>query len=206
VGLLIAVAIAGVGVLSAREQAAPHSKTKASPMNATLDWTLTPGASSFHVEYKLTNHSDTTLWVADQMLEWKSGKLARAPDAIIVRNGRSADVASLFRGNVYIPTHDERMYPSPGMRAVAPRATITGTGEIARPIRAWHNYHPEKIEPLRPGIKRVQLEIQVLAHKGAEDKDWKYETLADGSRVESPFLRVLNQEGAVVSGDIKELP
>jgi hypothetical protein len=175
-------------------------------MNATLDWTLTPRADSLHVDYKLTNQTDASLWVVDDMLTWTQGALTRAPNAIIVRNSTKPGVASLFRGNLNIPTHDQRMYPSPGMREVAPGATVAGSADIPLPLRAWHNYHPDKIEALRPDIKQVELEIQVVPQQGVEDKDWKYETLADGSRVASPFLRVLDTQGQIVSGGAKDLP
>ncbi|MCA9675110.1 MAG: hypothetical protein KC464_08755 [Myxococcales bacterium] len=175
-------------------------------MNATLDWTITRGADSLHVEYALHNGSARTIWVVDEMLVWAQGGLARASKAMIVRNGAAADVASLFRGNLDIPSHDDHPNPSPGMRPVAAGASITGAADIPLPLTAWHPYHPEKMEPLRPGLRRAELEIQVLDSQGTEDRDWEYVTLADGSRVATPYYRVLATRAVVVHGPIEDLP
>ena len=120
--------------------------------------------------------------------------------------GAEPGLASLFRGNLNIPTHDSRMFPSPGMREVAPGATLDGAGEVALPLSAWHNYHPDKIEALRAPITRMQLELQVLPAQGTEDKDWQYETLDDGSRVASPFLRYLNERATLIQGAPRDVP
>ena len=175
-------------------------------MSASLEWNLTRQGSSLHVDYTITNRSTAPLWIVDDMLTWTQGALTRAPAAFIVRKSDAPGVASLFRGNLNIPTHDERMYPSPGMREVAVGASLTGAGDIPLPLRAWHNYHPDKIAPLAAGTTRVALEITVLRAQGVEGKDWQYETLADGSRVASPFLRVIKEQGEVITADVKEVP
>ena len=175
-------------------------------MPVTLDWTITPRADALHIDYQVHNGGDAPVWVVDDMLTWTAGKLSRAPSAIIVRNGAEPGLASLFRGNLNIPTHDSRMFPSPGMREVAPGATLDGAGEVALPLSAWHNYHPDKIEALRAPITRMQLELQVLPAQGTEDKDWQYETLDDGSRVASPFLRYLNERATLIQGAPRDVP
>lgn len=175
-------------------------------MNVTLEWTAKPAAGVLHVEYTLTNKSDKPLYAVDDMLEWQGGKLVRAPKAIIVRNGAAEGTASLFRGNMNIPTHDSRMYPSPGARLVAAGTSVQGTADVPLPLKAWHNYHPEKMEPLKEPITQLVLEIQIVRDLGVEGTDWKYESLGDGSRVQSPYLRVLNQRGEIVRGSSLAAP
>jgi hypothetical protein len=181
-----------------RESDAQPTKAKEPMQDVTMSWSVTKHGSDLQVEYSLTNHTSHTVWAVDDMLTFEAGKLVRAPTAFIVRNG-AAGVAQLYRGNVNIPTHDSRLYPSPGMRAIAAGATLKGTGTVAWPLHAWHNYHPDKIDALKTPITKLELSVEVLEDQGPENKDWRAETLGDGGTVQSPFLRVLNERAIQVA-------
>ena len=196
----------GMGVLlilaagcHSRDSEAQPTKAKEPMQDVTMSWSVTKHGSELAVEYTLTNHTSHTVWAVDDMLTFEAGKLVRAPGLFIVRNGAQG-IAQLFRGNMNIPTHDSRLYPSPGMRAIAPSATLKGSGTVGVPLHASHNYHPEKMEPLKEPIATLELQIEVLGDQGPENKDWRVETLGDGTKVQSPFLRVLGERVLVVSG------
>jgi hypothetical protein len=77
---------------------------------------------------------------------------------------------------------------------------LKGSGTVGMPLHAWHNYHPEKLEPLKEPISTIELQVELLGDRGPEDKDWRAETLADGTKVQSPLLRVLGERAIQVTG------
>jgi hypothetical protein len=175
-------------------------------MEPTLDWKLRRDGATLKLDYTVDNTTDEPIYLVDDMLMWGKTRFRRAPEAIIVRNGDQPGRVSLFRGMMYIPSRDERQYPAPGLRRVEPRAQASGSAQVSLPVKAWHNYHPGKIEPLKGTPGEVVLEIQYLTSKGTLDRDYAVKTLEDGSQIESPYVRHLNESGKVLRSRPQALP
>ena len=89
-----------------------------------------------------------------------------------MRNGDHDGAVSLFRGLMDIPTREEKVYPSPLVRAVPAHGSLTGSAVVALPLKSWHNFHASKMPPLTGNPAQAYLEIQILPTLGDPERNW----------------------------------
>ncbi len=176
-------------------------------MEPELSWEMEKKDGKLHVRYTVKNSGTSPIWVVDDLLMWSQTAFARAPRAVVVRQGDAPGTVSFYRGMLYIPSRERRQYPSPGVREVAAGAEISAELETALPLVAWHYYHPKKMKPLDGAPSQAVLEIQYLTSRGDDgERDWSEVKLKDGSSLRYPHVRFLNESAKLVRSGPKPLP
>lgn len=163
-----------------------------------LDWSLSRSERGLKVTYTLRNGSAQKIWVLDQLIGSGGSALELKPSAVIVENGDGPGEVALVRGYVD-PGHPVAVRYAPGGRGVAPGESVTGSAEVALPLRAWHPYG--RPEALRGEAQSVVLRLGVV---GA-DVQWTQVPLRGGSATVPTLPTVVPGQRFVV-GEKKPLP
>ncbi|MGE5185641.1 MAG: hypothetical protein ACM31C_26450 [Acidobacteriota bacterium] len=162
-----------------RDSTARPQARKAAMSDVRLDFTLTKTGGKLHVAYRLTNGTNATIYVADQLLAYHEGKIKLVPERMIVVPGDTKDTVRLVRAME--PTDSSEFQHPPGAAPLAAGATRDGTAELELPLQGWHNYGESPELPGPP--KQAVLEIAYLAGDAIQ---WGSVTTSDGVKVTVP--------------------
>lgn len=183
--------------------AAPPTKM---PMTAQkpdvdLEWTLSkaPDGSRLQLAYRLRNTSGRKLFIADQLLEHRAGKIDLVPDRVIVTAGDAPDTVRFVRG--VVRTGTTQFDHPPAAEALDPGAVREGHAEIALPLKGWHNYGTPPQLPAAP--THAVLEI---AYLDGDSIQWAKVKTSSGAEVTIPQLPSYRGAAKLAKSSAKPLP
>lgn len=169
--------------------------------NVELSWSMDRAAGdTLVIRYALTNRTSERVYALVELARFGATQgVERAPDAMIVRAGDSADTVRFIRG--YVPPQGLPMVRLlPGARGVAPGETLTGEARLALPLRTWHPNEESRTLPGTP--QRATLEIGVLTG----DLPWYTQPLLDGSKLTIPDQAAVAERQRFVRGEALAIP
>jgi hypothetical protein len=166
---VVAAALVVATILGTESTASPR-REKADGKGATrmsreveLDYhtTVEEGGKRLRIEYTLHNRGKERVLVWDAMVAGDNHGLAPAPDQIIVAPGPAEAKGSVrFVRGWLEPAAFIHMRIGPGVRALEPGATVSGTARVDLPLKSFHPLGP--LPPLGDDLRQSVLEVQVF--------------------------------------------
>lgn len=159
------------------------SSSDAVQLQASLS--LVDGESALRVDYTLTNHTDATVYVCDELIV-RRGKPESAGRRVVVGPGSTPGSALLLCGSTS-PREELFYLPKPAFRPLEAGATLTDWKQVPYPLESWH--YAGTLDPLPAPPASVVFAVQYFTGDALK---WADVPLADGRTVRVPEYRTLS--------------